>query len=168
MYEFSTFIFKENELKTNNKRVTKERTYLIGVLIGLFGFVLYLLDIKYSTPILLTGVAILTIGRITMSGKDPSIGHRPLELRLRNDSMIIGKETIEIKDKANILNSIIGYRGQSINQRTAFYKTYSGNDNTIRLWHNDKEVLFNFILDSEHHKDKLLKFCETNGFNVQQ
>jgi hypothetical protein len=168
MDEFSTFIFKENELKTNNKRVIKERAYLIGILIGLIGFVLYLLDLEYSTPILLTGVAILTIGRITMSGKDPSIGHRPLELRLKNDLIIIGKEKIEIKDKANILINVIGYRGQGINQRTAFYKTYSGNDNTIRLWYNDKEVLFNFILDSEHQKDKLLNFCETNGFKVQQ
>ena len=168
MDEFTTYIFKENEIKTNNKRVIKERTFYIGLLIGLFGFVLQLLEIEYSFYLIYIGVITVTIGRIVMSGKDPSIGHRPLELKFGKDYITIGHDKIDIESKFDIQINIIGYRGQGINQRTAFYKMYSGNDNTITLRYKGKEAKFQFVLDSEHHKDKLLKFCEKNGFNVRQ
>jgi hypothetical protein len=167
MDEFTTYIFKENEIKTNNKRVIKERTFYIGLLIGLFGFALQLLEIEYSFYLILTGAIIVTIGRIAMSGKNPSIGHRPLELKIRKGSITIGQEKIDFENKSDIQINILGYRGQGINQRTAFYKMYSGNDNTITLRYKDKEAKFQFVLDSELHKDKLLKFCEKYGFNVR-
>ena len=168
MDEFTTYIFKENELKTNNERVIQERTFYIGLLIGLVGLVLKLLGIEYASYPIIIGVIIMTIGRIIMSGKDPSIGHRPLELKIRKNSIIIGHENIQIEDKSDIQFNIIGYRGQGINQRIAVYKMYSGNDNTITLKYKDKETRFQFVLNSEDHRDELLEFCKSNGFSVRQ
>lgn len=168
MNEFSAFIFKQNELKTSNKKVISERAYLIGILITLTGLLLYFLNIEYSIAVLVVGAVITTIGRIVMSGKNPSIGYRPLELKLKNQSLIIGNEEIEIKANADVLIKIAGYKGQLINQRIAFYKKHSGDDNIIKLRHGDMEVEFNFVLESEHHKDKLIAFCENNGFDLRK
>jgi hypothetical protein len=166
MDEFTTSIFKENEVKTNNLRVTKERPYYIGILIFLFSIVLYLLDFDYSIHFFVVGYIVLIIGQITMSGRLPSIGHRPLTLKLTRDSIFIGTQQLEIKNKQDVEIVIVGYKGQGINQRTAFYQAHNGNDNLMRIKFGDKTTEFKFVLDSEAHKDKLIGFCEENGFKV--
>lgn len=166
MDEFSAYIFKENEIKTNNIRVNKERPYYIGVLIFLFSFLLYLLDFEYTAHFLSIGLIGLILGLITMSGRVPSVGYRPATLKLTNKSISIGKETLEIKNKEDIDIRIVGYRGQLVNQRTAFYQIHNGNENLIKVRFGDKVTEFKFVLESEDHKDKLVKFCKHNGFEL--
>jgi len=101
-----------------------------------------------------------------MSGRLPSIGHRPLSLKLTQDSISIGKEKLEIKDKKDVQILIVGYQGQPINQRTAFYQAHNGNDNLMRIRYGGKVTEFKFVLDSETHKDKLINFCKANGFET--
>jgi hypothetical protein len=164
--EFSTYIFKENEIKTNNVRVNRERPYYIGILIFLISVVLYLLDFDYAIHFFVIGYIVLVIGQVTMSGRVPSIGHRPVTLKLTKDSVYIGKERLEIKNKEDVDIRIIGYKGQGINQRTAFYQAHNGNDNLMKIKYGDKVTEFKFVLDSETHKDKLVRFCEQNGFEI--
>ena len=164
--EFSTYIFKENEVKTNNVKVNKERPYFIGILIFLFSVVLYLLDFDYAIHFFVVGYIVLVIGQITMSGRLPSIGHRPMTLKLTEDAIYIGKEKLEIKNKGEVDIKLTGYKGQGINQRTAFYQVHNGNDNLMRIKYGDKVTEFKFVLESENHKDKLVKFCKQNGFEV--
>jgi len=166
--EFSTYVFVENHLKTNDQKVARERPLYIGILIFLIGACLYLLDISFATYFLASGAIVMTIGRITMSGRRASIGHRPLKLRLTPDAIYIGDEKLEIKSKSDVKLRIIGYRSQAIRQRTAYYQTHSGNENEIRIVHQSGVAEFNFILDSERHQDQLLHFCKVNGFNVQR
>jgi hypothetical protein len=167
MDEFSTYVFQPNELKTENKKVLKERTLLFGIFIALTGYTLYLLDVEYGTPVLMIGVFILIAGRIVMSGKEPSVGHRPMELKIRSNSLLIGTTEHPIEDKGRMLINVIGYRGQGMVQRTAFYKTHNGNENTIRLWHDDKELVVNFVLESEHQLHRLKRFCERHGYKLR-
>jgi len=165
MDEFSTYIFKENEVMTNNERVRKERPYYIGILIFLVSVVLYLLDLDYAIHFFVVGYIVLFIGQITMSGRVPSIGHRPLTLKLTKDSIYLGKERLEInKEDVNI--RIVGYKGQGINQRTAFYQAHSGNDNLMKIKYGDKVTELKFVLESETHKDNLIRFCKENGFRI--
>lgn len=166
MEEFATSIFKENEIKTNNARVVKERPYYIGLLISMIGFILYLFDSKFTIYFLIIGYLIVIIGQIVMSGKIPSIGSRPLNLKLRNDSIIIGNDKLEIKDKNDIEIRIIGYKGQWINQKVALYQFHNGNENQLKIKYNDKETELKFLLDSESHKDKLVRFCSENGYKL--
>jgi hypothetical protein len=166
MDEFSTYIFKENEIKTNNIKVNKERPYYIGVLIFLISIVLYLLDFDYAIHFFIVGYIVLVIGQITMSGRVPSIGHRPVTLKLTKDSIYIGKERLQIKTKEDVDIKIVGYKGQGINQRTAFYQAHNGNDNLMKFRYGNKVTEFKFVLESETQKDKLVKFCEENGFKI--
>src|SRR5690606_21123388 len=166
MDEFSTYIFKENETKTNNIRVNKERPYYIGILIFLISVVFYLLDFDYAIHFFVVGYIVLVIGQITMSGRVPSIGHRPLTLKLTKDSVYLGKERLEIKNKKDVEITLVGYHGQGINQRTAFYQAHNGNDNLMRIKYGDKITELKFVLESEAHKDKLIKFCKENGFGI--
>lgn len=166
MNEFSTYIFKENEIKTNNLRVNKERPYYIGFLIMLIGIVLYLLDSGYTVHFMAAGYIMLLIGQIIVSGRVPSIGHRPLTLKLRKDSLLIGTERIEIKNRSDVTIRLNGYKGQGINHPLGFYQTYNGNDNLMRIRYGDKEAEFKFVLESETHKDELIKFCKENGFEI--
>lgn len=166
MDEFSTYIFKENEVKTNNVRVNKERPYYIGILFSLISFVLYLLDFDYAIHFFVVSYIVLVVGQITMSGRVPSIGHRPLTLKLTKDSVFIGKERLEFKNKEDVDIRILGYKRQGINQRTALYQAHNGNDNLIRIRYNEKVTEFKFVLESETHKDKLVKFCKENGFKI--
>lgn len=108
----------------------------------------------------------MAIGKITLSGHRTSIGHRPVSLKLTAESIYIGKERIEIRDKKDIEIRVIGYKGQFIVQQKAFYQTHHGNDNLMRIRFGDKTTEFKFVLESESHKDKLLKFCEENGFRI--
>jgi hypothetical protein len=78
----------------------------------------------------------------------------------------IGKEKLEIKNKEDVDIRIIGYKGQGINQQTAFYQAHNGNDNLMKIKYGDKVTEFKFVLDSETHKDKLVRFCEQNGFEI--
>jgi hypothetical protein len=166
MDEFSTYTFKENEVMTNNERVKKERPYYIGVLIFLISAVLYLLDFDYSIHFLIVGYIVLVIGQITMSGRVPSIGHRPLTLKLTKDSIYLGKERLEIENKNDVDIRIVGYKGQGINQQTAFYQAHSGNDNLMKINYGDKVTELKFVLESETHKDNLIRFCKENGFKI--
>ncbi len=166
MDEFSTYIFKENEIKTNNVKVSKERPYYIGILIFLISIVLYLLDFDYAIHFFVVGYITLFIGQFTMSGRVPSVGHKPLTLKLTKDSIYLGKERLEIKNKKDIDIRIIGYMGQGINQPTAFYRAHNGNDNLMRIKYGDKVTELKFVLESETHKDKLVKFCNDNGYNI--
>jgi hypothetical protein len=166
MDEFSTYIFKENEIKTNNIRVNKERPYYIGILILLLSVVLYLLDFDFAIYLFVVGYIVLVIGQITISGRVPSIGHRPVTLKLTKDSIYIGKEKLEIKSKGDVEIRIVGYKGQGINQRRAFYQAHNGNDNLIKIKYGNKVAEFKFVLESETHRDRLIKFCEENGFKI--
>ena len=166
MDEFSTYIFKENEVKTNNVRVNRERPYYIGISIFLFSVVLYLMDFDYAVHFFVAGYIILVIGQITMSGTLPSVGHRPVTLKLTKDAIYIGKEILEIKNKNDVDIRIVGYQGQLISQRTALYQAHSGNDNLMKLRYGGRITEFKFILESEIHKDKLVNFCKEHGFEI--
>jgi hypothetical protein len=166
MEEFSTYIFKENEIKTSNSKVIRERTYYVGILIFLIGVILFLFDLELGKYLMVSGFIIYTIGQIVLSGREPSIGYRPLILKLRRDSVFIGKERVEIKNKSDIEIKVIGYKGQLINQREAFYLTHNGNENLMKVRYGDIVSEFQFVLESEHHKDKLVKFCRENDFEI--
>lgn len=164
--EFTTYVFKKNEIKSNNLKVLKERPYYIGVLLFLISIVLYLLDIGYAGLFLVVGNILLFIGMATMSGRRPSLGHRPLTLKLTADSVFIGKERLSILNKGDVSIKISGYRGEFINQRVAFYQTHSGNENVLKIKYQGKVVELKFVLMSETHKDQLVSFCQTNGFPI--
>lgn len=166
MDAFSTYIFKENEVKTRNTRISRERPYYIGILIFLISVILYLLDFDYAVHFFAVSYIVMLIGRTTMSGRIPPIGHKPMTLKLTKDSIFIGKERLEIQNKEDIEIRIIGFKGQGINQRTAFYQAHSGNDNVMRIKYADKMTEFKFVLESESHKDELVKFCEQNGYDI--
>lgn len=166
MDEFSAFIFKENETKTHNRKVDQERIYIIGTLVFLVGIVLYLIDSPYTGKFMLVGIVVIAIGKIVLSGRRPSVGQPISKLKIRKDYVLIGDDRIEIKKKEDISIKLDGYRGQLITYQTNFIQTYSGNDNILRIRFGDKEVEFKFILESEHHKDKLQKFCIENDFKI--
>jgi hypothetical protein len=166
MDEFSTFVFKENETKTHNKKVEKERLYIIGTLVLLIGIVLYLIDSPYTRTFMLIGIILFTIGQIVLSGRKPSVGQPIANLKLRKDHVLIGDDKIEIKNKEDIKIKLDGYKGQLIPYQTGFIETHSGNDNIMRIRYGGKEAEFKFVLESEHHKDKLQKFCKENDFNI--
>jgi|GEM_PF-4563264 len=166
MQEFTTYVFKENEILTNNIRVKRERPYYIGVLIILISVLLYILDFDYAIPFGLFGALVVFIGKMTMSGRSPSVGHRQLRLRLTADSIYLGNERLEIKSKEDIEITIVGYKGQMINQQIALYQTHNGNDNLMRIKYGEKVSEFKFVLESETHKNQLVRFCEMNGFRI--
>lgn len=166
MNEFSTYIFKENELKSNNKRVNKGRPYYIGISLFLVSVVLYLLDFNYAIHLFVVGYIVVLIGQITLSGQVPSIGHRPLTLKLTKDSIYLGKERLKIKNKKDVDIRIVGYKGQGVIQQRAIYQSHNGNDNLMKIRCGDKVTEFKFVLASEAHKDQLIEFCKMNGFQI--
>lgn len=166
MQEFTTYIFKENEVLTNNIKVKRERPYYVGILICLVSVLLYILDIDYAIPFFFFGVVVVFIGKMTMSGRSPSIGHRPLRLRLTPDSIYLGNDRLEIKSKEDIEIRIVGYKGQRIIQQVAYYQTHNGNDNLMRIKYGEKVSEFKFVLESETRKHQLVRFCEMNGFRI--
>ncbi len=166
MDEFSTYIFKENEEKTNNTRVMRARPYYIGILIFLFSVVLYLLDFDYAIHLFFVAYIVWIIGKITTSGRIPSIGHRPVTLKLTKDSIYIGKEKLGITNTNDVQIKIVGYKGQAINNPIALYQVHNGNDNLMKIAFGDKVAKFKFVLESETHKDQLITFCEENGFKI--
>jgi hypothetical protein len=101
-----------------------------------------------------------------MSGKIPSIGHRPVDLKITPDAIFIEKEKLEIENKEDVKITIVGYKGQWLNQPLALYQAHNGNDNLMKFRFGDKVTEFKFILESEAHKDELIKFCKENGFEI--
>jgi hypothetical protein len=165
MEEFSTYIFKENEMKTNNMKVNKERPYYIGIMIFLIAVSLSLMGFYYSF-LFVIGYIVFMIGRITMSGPLSSVGHRPLTLKLTKDSIFIGKKKLEIKNKQDLQITLVGYKGQGISRSAAFYQAHNGNNNLMKFKYGERVTEFKFVLESEAHKDKLIKFCRENGFEI--
>jgi len=43
---------------------------------------------------------------------------------------------------------------------------HNGNDNQMKVRYGDKVTEFKFVLETETHKDKLIKFCKQNGFEL--
>jgi hypothetical protein len=166
MDEFSTYIFKENEIKTNNIKVNKERPYYIGILIFLIGAVLYVLDFDYAIHFFVSSYVVLIVGQMAMSGQVPSVGYSPLTLKLTRDSIHIGKEKLEINDKRDVEIRMVGYKGQGIYQQTAYYQVHNGNENVMRISYRGLITEFKFVLESETHKDKLVEFCQEHGFKI--
>lgn len=167
MDQFTSYVFKENELRTNNAKVTKERTYYLGILIVLVGLAMYYLNIPYGLGISLAGTVVYIIGKFIMSGWVSSIGYRPYSLKIRKESITIGDRTFDVNNTDDVQFKIVGYKGQIILQREAIYKTHSGNENLVMVRYNNLESEFRFVLESEEHKDKLLKFCENTGFSFK-
>ena len=167
MEEFTTSIFKENELKTKNRKVSRERPFFIGLLITLIGIALNLMDSPYTIHFLLGGTLLMVIGRIVASGKSPSIGHRPLSLRLTKDSVYIGEERLPLEGKENIAIWVDGYKGETISHNSFLDPKASGNDNTMTIKLASKMSEFKFVLESERHRDKLVDYCEANGFEIR-
>lgn len=166
MEEFSTIIFKENETKTHNKKIEQERIYIIGILIFLIGTVLYLIDSPYTGKFMFIGIVVITIGQIVLSGRRPSVGEPISNLKIRKDHVLIGDDRIKIKNKEDLRIKLDGYKGQLIAYQTAFFQTHSGNDNIMRIRYGDKVAEFKFVLESEHHKDRLQRFCKENDFKI--
>lgn len=162
MAEFKTYLFRENEVSTHNARVKKERFYIIGVLVGLVGIVFHLLELPYANYFAVAGFIAILLGRVLSSGKDPSIGHRPTSLTLRESSILLGAEEIKITDRREVRIFIAGYAGQSSFHGT--YNTNSGNDNFIHFPYKGRMVALQFVLESESHKQQLTQFCEEYGF----
>jgi len=165
MEEFRTYIFKENEVKTHNARVIKERVYIIGVLVVLVGIVSSILDLPYTVYFVVAGFVLVMAGRIFLSGKEPSIGHRPVSLTLRPDSILLGTEKIRIADRKDIRITISGYAGEAFYTKTT-YNTHSGNDNFLSFSYQGKTAMLQFVLDSKNHKDQLIQFCQEYGIDI--
>ena len=164
MDEFVSTIFKEDPQKTRNLQVSKETTYYVGILIVLIGAVFYILEeAVIAAFVVLAGFLVFIVGKIIMSGRVPSIGHRPTTFKILKDCIMIGQEKISITPTKDLEVTIVSYAGQGVNQRTAFYQTYAGTNNRIKFRFQNKEIEFNFVLDSEYEKDKLVKFCKEHG-----
>lgn len=164
MEEFKTHIFVENELLTHNKKVLKERTFYIGILILLIALILYQLDSPYTAHFIGTAMVVLFIGRALLSGQTPSVGYVPATLVITKDSVTFGSQTIPLDNKGDIHITIGGYKGQWKMFPIGFFQTSSGNDNIIRIHYGDKNAQLKFILYSQNHKAQLIEFCEEHGF----
>jgi hypothetical protein len=167
MKEFSTYIYKENETATHNKNVMRDRPHYIGIIIFLIGVVFYILDFDYVGYFIVIGFLVFMIGQITTSGRLSSVGYRPLTLKLTGDSIFLGADRIELKNKNDIEIQIVSYKGQAKFQTGTIYQEYHGNDNVMRIRHGDKTVELKFILNSERHKDDLVDFCEVHGIKLR-
>jgi uncharacterized membrane protein len=166
--QFSTFVFEENEVKTKNKKVIRERTFYLGVLTSLVGFLLIELEIEYGGIMIVVGFFLTILGRFIRSGKESSIGHRPLPLLLRRDSFVLGNDEIEIMNKSAVSINVVGYSKEKKYSSSALSASHSGNANTITFPYNGREIILRFVLESERHKEKLLQFCSLNGYEIQK
>lgn len=95
-----------------------------------------------------------------MSGRLPVIGHKPYRFTIMKDGILIGTEKINLDVTKDIKIFIHSYRGEAIGQRTAFYQTYAGTENTLKFTYQNMETEFNFVLHSEIAKEDLVDFCE--------
>lgn len=163
MTEFKTYLFEENALKTRNKKVSKERLYYIAIVVFLVAVILLILDSPYTGEFLAVAIVLVVIGQIIMSGRIPSVGHRPTTLTISKDFLKIGDNNIVVKGKNDMLVKILGYRRELVPFPTGFYETKSGNENIVRITYKNKQAEFNFVLESEHQRDELLEFCKENG-----
>lgn len=162
--EFSSYVFVENKVKTQNAKVLKERPYYIGLLMLCISGVFVLLELPWAGGLIMLSMMVYYFSLFWQSGRQPSIGHHPVDLKLLPDALMLGKERIELKNKRDLRIRIVGYQGQLIGSKIAPFQTHSGNDNVMHLRYANKVTEFNFVLHSEHHKDQLIKFCEANGF----
>lgn len=162
--EFSSLVFIENKVKTSNAKVLKERPYYISILMLCVSIIFILLDLPWAGGLIIISMTVYYASLFWQSGRKPSIGHHPVDLKLLPDALMLGKERIELKNKRDLRIRIVGYRGQLTGSKIAPFKTHSGNDNVMHLRYANKVTAFNFVLHSEHHKDQLLKFCEAHGF----
>lgn len=164
MEEFHTLLYKENDIKTHNKRIAREQVLLTGVLIVLIGYVFEILEWPFVTPIFFIGVCMVTIGRFLISGKDVTVGHSPLGLRLTRDAIYLGQTRIEMPDKSLLEIIVMAHEGEPRWASGGIYHAYNGTENIMRLRRGESIVEWRFVLGSKEHKEKLLNFCQRNGY----
>jgi hypothetical protein len=164
--EFTSYIFQENTEKTERTRVVRERPLFLGILVTLIGCGMMVLEISFASFVIVSGILVTLAGQFILSGKATSIGHHPKMLRLTKDAVFIGDERIGIFDKNDIEIGIAGFTGlgRYLSGSAAIYRTFNGNENTIRIRRDSRIFEAKFVLNSVHHKDKLIAFCKENDF----
>jgi len=164
MNEFTTHITNKNKIDFLEIKERKERLFYLGLAIFILGAFMFAEDFEFGIHFCVVGLIIMLVEKLMLARKAVIIKNKPLKLTLTPNSITIGENKFEIKNKNDISIKISGYKGEYVQEGEALYQTQYGNKNELTIKHGDKVSELKFALETAYHKDSLIRFCEDHGF----
>ena len=111
MNEFTTHITNKNKIDFLEIKERKERLFYLGLAIFIVGAFMFAEDFEFGIHFCVVGLIIMLVEKLMLARKAAIIKNKPLKLTLTPNSITIGENKFEIKNKNDISIKISGYKG---------------------------------------------------------
>jgi len=157
-----TLIYTPRENEEEDRRVLRERGYLIACLVLLLGILFLVLEMKIGFLFFFSGFILLILSKFSLlAGKPKKLGHFSEKFVINTEGIKIGSKSIAFVDVDNIEIILRSTKGELKGDFNQLWKA-DGTNNSVKLQMDNRITEFNFLIDNDYQYVTLsrLKFPE--------